>query len=303
MGPAPERRWWVLVGVGIVVLVGSYVGLVLTPAGQAVENAALRGADQVAAPERAESDQALAGITVISLAVACVLIVVVALLRRSVQLAAAALGTLVVALLVAEALKRVVLPRPALVEASAGYTGNSFPSGHTAIALGVLAAALLLATWRSRGVVMFVVAGWAVAIAGYTITSKWHRLSDTLGSAGITLVVASLAALWLHRRGLVRRVTTGGHRARVVLVVAPLMASLVVAVGLGGFLLVATGDLLDGDPVTDDNVFLAFQLLAAAGSVATALALWWSWHRLEVVIPARQQPDIVRAAAAKDTAA
>jgi hypothetical protein len=287
----------------MVVLVASYVGLVLTSTGQAVENAALRGADQVGTRARAESDDALAGITVITLAVACALIAVVALLRRSVQLAAAALGTVVVGLLIAEALKRVVLPRPALVEASAAYTGNSFPSGHTAIALGVLAAALLVATWRSRGVVVFVVANWAVAIAGYTITSKWHRLSDTLGSAGITLVVASLAALWLHRRGLVRRVVTGGHRARLVFVVAPLVASLLVAVGVGGFLLVATGDLLDRDPVTDDNVFLAFQLLAGAGSVATTLALWWSWHRLEVVTPVRRRPDTVPAASAKDTAA
>jgi len=150
---------------------------------------------------------------------------------------------------------------------------------------------------------MFLATSWAVAIAGYTITSKWHRLSDTLGSAGVTLVVASLAALWLHRRGLVRRVATGGHRARLVFVVAPFVVMLLLTVGLGGSLLVLTGDVLDRDPVTDYNVFLAFQLLAAAGSIATTLALWWSWHRLEVVIPARRRPDRVTAAEAEDAAA
>ena len=248
---APERRCWLLVAVGVLVVVASYVGLVLTPAGQAVENAALRGADQVGPQVRTESDEALTSITVASLAVACALIAVVGLLRRSIPLATAALGTVVASLLVTEALKRVVLPRPALVEASAAYTENSFPSGHT-------------------------------TIAGYTITSKWHRLSDTLGSAGIVLVVASLAALWLHRRGLVRHVETGGHRARIWFVVVPLALSLLVGVGLAAVLLVATGDLLDRDPVTEDNVFLAFQLLAGVGSVATTLALWWSWHRLEV---------------------
>jgi membrane-associated phospholipid phosphatase len=287
-------RWWLLVGVGLVVLVGSYSGLVLTAAGQAVENTALRGADQVDARTLAQSDEALAGITVASLAVACLLIVVAGIVRRSIPLAAAAVGTVGVGVVVAEILKRVVLPRPALVEVSQAYTGNSFPSGHTAIALGVLAAALLLSTWRLRGAVMFFVTSWAVSIAGYTITSKWHRLSDTLGSAGITLVVASLAALWLHRRGLVRRVDTGAHRMRVVLVVVPLALGCLVAVALGGFLLVATGDLLDRDPVTDYNVFLAHQVLAAAGSSATALALWWSWHRLEVVTTARHRhPDAV----------
>lgn len=58
------------------------MGPVLTPAGQAVENAALRSADQVNAQTRTESDEALAGITVTTLAIACVLIAVAGLLRR-----------------------------------------------------------------------------------------------------------------------------------------------------------------------------------------------------------------------------
>jgi hypothetical protein len=139
--------------------------------------------------------------------------------------------------------------------------------------------------------VMFVVASWAVAIAGYTLTAKWHRLSDTLGSAGVTMAVASLAALWLHRRGLVRPVRTGGHRARIVLVVVPLSLGCLAAVVVGVFLVVAAGDPAARDPVTDDDVFNGFRLLAGAGSVATALALWWSWHRLEVVTPAQRRRE------------
>ncbi len=287
-GRDPRRRWWALVGVGAVVLVASYVGFVLTLPGQALENAALRGADQVAEQSLAESDEALAGITVFSLGLACVLVAVVGLARRSPQLAVAAVGTIVAGQVVTQGLKRVVLPRPALVEASEAYTGNSFPSGHTTIALTVLAAALLLATWRARGVVMFLVASWAVAIAGYTLESKWHRLSDTLGSAGVTLAVASLAALWLHRRGLVRTVQAPVRRARVVLVVAPLALGAAVSLGLGVALLVLSKDVLGHDPVVEYNVYLALQSLAAFGSATTVLLLWWSWHRLEVVAPARQ---------------
>jgi membrane-associated phospholipid phosphatase len=275
------------VGVGAVVLVASYVGLVLTAPGQALENAALRGADQVAERSVADSDEALAGITVASLGVACLLIAVVGLVRRSLPLALAAVGTVVAGQVVTQGLKRFLLPRPALVEASEAYTENSFPSGHTTIALTVLAAALLLATWRTRGVVLFLVASWAVAIAGYTLESKWHRLSDTLGSAGVTLVIASLAALWLHRRGLVRAVGTPGHRARIVLVVVPLALGAAVSAALGVLLLVATSDPLGSDPVSEYNVYLALQSLAAFGSAATALLLWWSWHRLEVV-PSRE---------------
>jgi membrane-associated phospholipid phosphatase len=284
----PRRRWRALVGLGAAALVASYVGLVLTAPGQALENAALRGADQVAARSLAESDEALGGITVASLAVACALIAVVGLVRRSAPLAIAAVGTVVAGQVVTQGLKRFLLPRPALVEASEAYTGNSFPSGHTTIALTVLAAALLLATWRTRGVVLFVLAPWAVAIAGYTLESKWHRLSDTLGSAGVTLVIASLAALWLHRRGLVRAVEAPARRARVVLVAAPLALVAVVSVALGVFLLVASDNPLGRDPVVEYNVYLGLQCLAAFGSIATALLLWWSWHRLEVVTPARR---------------
>ncbi|WP_328475333.1 phosphatase PAP2 family protein [Actinoplanes sp. NBC_00393] len=301
-GRDPRRRWWILVAVGVTGLVGAYAGFVLTATGQALENAALRGADQVADWNLAESDEALAHITVASLAVACTVIAVVGLLRRSVPLAVAAVGTVVAGQVVTQGLKTFILPRPALVEASEAYTGNSFPSGHTAIALTVLAATLMLATWRVRGVALFFVASSAVAIAGYTLQSKWHRLSDTLGSAAVTLIVASLASLWLHRRGLVRTVTTGGHRARIVLVAAPLAIGTVVSAALGVLLLVASDDVLGADPVIEYNVYLALQSLAAAGSGATALALWWSWHRIEVVThadgAAPQRPDRSTSAAA-----
>jgi membrane-associated phospholipid phosphatase len=285
----PRRRWWALSIAGVVVLAASYAGFVLTATGQALENSALRGADQVSTASVAEADSVLHDITLASLGVACVVIGVVGLARRSVALAAAGVGVIVAGQVVSQALKRFVLPRPELVEASADYTGNSFPSGHTTIALTVLAAVLIVVPSRWRGVAMFVIAWWAVGIGAYTLTAKWHRFSDTLGAAGVTLVVASLAALWLHGRGLVRPVAGPPHRWRVVLVVAPLAALAVVSAALGLFLLAAGGDLLARDPVTEYNAYLGLQALAGAGSVATALALWWSWHRLEVVpVPARR---------------
>ncbi|WP_309134722.1 phosphatase PAP2 family protein [Cellulomonas sp.] len=282
-GRDPAARWRLLAVAGLAVLVASYAGLVLTTTGQALENAALRGADQLDARSVAEADDGLHTITLVSLGVACAVVALVGLLRRSWPLAAAAVGSVVAGQVVTQGLKRYVLPRPALVEASADYTGNSFPSGHTTIALTVLAAALLVATWRARGVVLLVVAPWAVGIAGYTLAAKWHRLSDTLGAAGVTLVVASLAALWLHRRGLVRTVDGAARRARVVLVAVPLAAVLVVSGGLGAFLLAAAPALLDRSAESDWVAFLALQSIAAAGSAATVLALWWGWHRLEVV--------------------
>jgi hypothetical protein len=53
----------------------------------------------------------------------------------------------------------------------------------------------------------------------------------------------------------------------------------------------------------DGNVCLALRLLAGAGSIATRLVLWWSWHRLEVVTPARRELESGTAVAATDAAA
>ncbi len=284
-------------GVGLVVIAMSYSGFVLTATGQAVENSALRGADQVSAASLTAADATLDAITLGSLAVACVVIGIIGLARRSVALAVAAIGTIVAGQVVAQGLKRFVLPRPALVEASTGYAGNSFPSGHTTIALSVLAAALMVSSSRWRGLAMLLVAWWAIGIGAYTLTAKWHRFSDTLGAAGVTLMVASLAALWLHSRGLVRPVDGPPRRWRVLLVVAPLTALAAATSALGLFILAAGGDLQERNPVTEYNAFLALQSLAGSGSILTALAVWWSWHRLEVV-PAAEHTSHVRRPAA-----
>lgn len=76
--------------------------------------------------------------------------------------------------------------------------------------------------------------------------------------------------------------------ALVVLAVLALLA--VTGLVLGVFLLVATPDVLAADPVVEYNVYLALQVLAGAGSAAAVLALWWSWHRLEVVRDADDGP-------------
>jgi membrane-associated phospholipid phosphatase len=282
----PARRWWLLAGAGVAVVLLSYVPLVLTSTGQAIENAALRGADQVDPAGLDEAQTALNAITVGSLLMGCLLVAAWGLLRHSVTLAVAGVGTIIAGQVITQSLKRIVLPRPALVDATAGYAGNSFPSGHTTIALTVLTAVLILSSYRWRGWVVLLTSSWATGIAAYTLTAKWHRLSDTLGAAGVTLLVGSLAALWLHRQGLVRSVEGPPRLLRVIVIAGLLTPAAVIGVLLGGLVLVLSPHLLDRDPVTDYNVYAAFQALAGAGSLATVLATWWGWHRLEVV-PAR----------------
>lgn len=201
----PARRWLIVAAACLVVLILVYVLAVLTVTGQELENAALRGADQAAARDQTAADQSLSRITLYSLGVAVVLVAVIGLLRRRPALAVAAVGVIVAGQVVTQGLKRFVLPRPSLVPLTGHYADNSMPSGHTTIAMTVLFAALLVVPYRWRGVTMVLLLSWAVGIGAYTVTAKWHRLSDTLAADAIALGLACLASWWLARRGVVHR--------------------------------------------------------------------------------------------------
>ncbi|WP_309068845.1 phosphatase PAP2 family protein [Microbacterium sp.] len=288
------RRWPVAAVTGAALLSGTYLIAVWTVGGQVLENAALRGADQVRPDELTVADQALGHITVWSLAVAVVLVAAVALARRRFDLAVAAVGVIVVGQLITQTLKRFVLPRPPLVEVIGDYMQNSFPSGHTTIAMTILFAALIVVPYRWRGVAMFFVLTWAIGIGAYTVTAKWHRFSDTLGADAVALICGCLAAWWLARRGAISPYTGRAHRGRIVLVVLVGIGALA-SLALGALLWIlplARGlDLAVADPAQDYTAYLGAHSLAAGASGATALIFWALWHRREVAD--RPRRDVV----------
>ena len=268
---------------GIVAVV-VYVLAVLTPVGQSLENAALRGADQLSAHEAGNANHNLDQITVYSLAVAVVLVAVIGLLRRRWELAVASVGVIVAGQIVTQGLKRYVLPRPSLVPLTGHYAENSLPSGHTTIAMTVLFAALIVVPYRWRGVALFFALSWAVSIGAYTVTAKWHRLSDTLTADAISLALACLASWWLARRGLVRHHDGQRRIPRILIIVLTALTGLL-SLALGAFLLGASlaDEGLDG--VLRDNtwiVYLAANSFASFGSIAAALAFLGTWRRLEI---------------------
>src|SRR5699024_2622920 len=175
-----------------------------------------------------------------------------------------------------------ILPRPELVEVTGDYTHNSFPSGHTTIAMTVLVAVLLVVPYRWRGWAMLVVMTWAVSIGAYTTTAKWHRFSDTLGADLGALIVGSIAAIILLRPGLVRA-TAQRLKLRVVYVVLMAIGGMI---ALGVRLLVgfsaAANDLHVA--VIDWDLYLTANSLATACPIIAAVAYWATWRRLEVVI-------------------
>ncbi|MFC6093006.1 phosphatase PAP2 family protein [Saccharothrix lopnurensis] len=282
--PIRPRRWAVIAvaASGVAALV--YVLAVWTVEGQELENAALRGADQADAAQAGEAWRALDEITVYSLVAAVVLIALVGVLRRRWDLAVAAVGVVVLGQVVVQGLKRFVLVRPPLVEVAGDYTHNSLPSGHTAIAMTVLFAAVIVVPHRWRGVVMLILLPWAVGIGQYTLTAKWHRLSDTLAADAIALALAALASWWLARRGGLHRYE-GPRRVGRVVIGAFAGVSAVVGLALGGVLwgvplarVGLAGVVRDHD--YEWNTYLGAGSFASAGSLIAALVFLISWRRL-----------------------
>lgn len=293
------RRWLVIAAVAFGAAVAVYLLAVCTETGQRLENAALRGADEASSRDAAQASHALNQITVYSLGVAVVLVALIGLLRRRIDLAVAAVGVIVGGQLVVQALKRYLLPRPELVDVTAGYAHNSLPSGHTTIAMTVLFATVIVVPYRWRGVAMLVVLTWAVGIGHYTLTAKWHRLSDTLAADAIALALACLVSWWLARRGALGR--DEGRPRILPIVLATLMSVMaLVTLILGGILWGIPLTQKGLDTATGDyawEIYLGATAFASAGSIIAALIFLASWRRIDSTgriadaVPGTARPD------------
>lgn len=287
-GPGPAElaaRWVALAVVAVLGGTGVYIAAVRTATGQRVENAALRGALQVNADEVTAADDALATFTLVSLGIAVAILAVIGWARGGVRLAAVAVGVVVAAVAVTELLKRVVLSRPLLVDAPEYLHHNSFPSGHTTVAMSVACATLMVVSWRWRTLAMALVISWTIGVGAYTVVARWHRLSDTLGADAVALLMASIGSLVLLRRRLVCRVA-GDRRAPLRTAVVVLASLYVVALAAVAVYVGLAGIGQDPGPTADYNIYLGAQGLASVGSVLALLLFWASWHRLEAVRPA-----------------
>lgn len=284
-GHPVSTRWLVGSIVSLIVLCGTYSYAVLTSTGQAHENAALRGADQLSASDSAVASEALGAITVGSLAAAIGAVALIGLIRRQLDLVIAGAGVIVAGQVVTQSLKRFVLPRPALVEVSGHFSHNSYPSGHTTIAMTVLFACLLVIGYRWRGVAMLVVLPWATGIGAYTISAKWHRLSDVIGGGAVSMLVGCLASWWLTRRRRVDRYDGGPYYGRMLFFgLVAIVTALFLVLGLFlWFIPVFRGTEFAVPSSADDyTAFLGAHAMAAASSGIFALAFWSLWHDLQI---------------------
>lgn len=260
----------VAAGLGLLV----YAGFVRTAAGQRWENAVLAGRARDETPTAVHrADGVLDHITVMSLGAAVGVLVVIGVVRRCHALTAVAVGTVAGSLALGEVLKRQVLGRPDLVGAPPKLLHNSFPSGHTTIAMSVLFGLALIVPYRLRGPVVGVCSLWAAGVGAYTVAAGWHRPSDTIGADLLVLTVACGLTAVLARTGRVRPAPGHRHPVGSLLVVGPLVCVAVLGLGTGGLL--AAGALSHAVPgwSRPGVAYTAGHALAAGASAATALAL------------------------------
>lgn len=278
------RRRWAVVAVGAVFFTSAvYLLAVRTRMGQAMEDAALRGADQVDPEVHRVALELFQTITVSSQVAAALIVGVIGLLRRQLWLSIAGMAVIFGGQAATQVLKYHALTRPDLGPVHGAFAENTLPSGHTTAAMSLLFAVLIVMPYRFRGVAMFFALTWAVGIGAYTVVIGAHRLSDTLAADAVALIVACAASLFLAQTGRVRAVVSPAaarYTLRTVFVTV-VGAVGVACMGLGVAAALDAVSARINDRPTQWYLFFGSQWLAAAGSIAAALLFWWTWHRLE----------------------
>lgn len=138
-------------------------------------------------------------VSVVSAAVALVIMIAVGLVRRRFRVALAAVVLVIGANLTTEILKNFVISRPDLGLDLGGHGGartiaNSLPSGHTTVVFSLVLAAVLVSPRALRWLVT--AAGAAVGgLTGLaTVIAGWHRPSDVVAALLVTLAWAALVS-------------------------------------------------------------------------------------------------------------
>jgi len=251
---------------------------VRTGHGQLLDTAALTGNSIGWAKIEDLVGTTLNAISVLSLVVATVVIVFIALARGRIVLAVAAILLIAGANVTTQLVKYVTI-RPNLgIDVERAAAGNSLPSGHTAVVGSVAVALVLVLPARVRGVGAVVGASLAALAGVATLSAGWHRPSDAVAALLIVGAWAAAAGLLLIAAQRVEPVATrepvrSPHRVAVALLVVAGVALLAVA----AVALNLTEQVLDvpADELSRRRLFAAYAGGAAgiAGTAAVVTAL------------------------------
>lgn len=177
---------------------GLYVVFVRTRTGQLVDSAALYGNSIGQSHIREVVSTVLGVVSVASLAVTTLVIALIALSRRRVWVAVAAVGLIGAANVTTQVLKD-LLVRPDLTPGFGlgGSAANSLPSGHTTVAMSAAVALVLVVPPRLRGATALAGGAYAALTGVATLSAGWHRPSDAMAACLVVGFWACVAGLGL----------------------------------------------------------------------------------------------------------
>ena len=223
-------RLGALVGLCLALVAVLYVIAVHTSWGQRIDDAAVVG--RTLRPRVLQAtDRVLNTISVASLALGGIAVMLVALMRSRPHLALAAGVVIVGANVTTQILKTGILDRPDLVgpRDPLGVT-NSFPSGHSTVAMSLAVAFVLVVPAAARSIAAAGGLVYATLVGAGTVTAGWHRPSDVVAAYLIVMAWAGISvAVLIDREG------AGADTARVPWLAAraPSLSPFLIGTGVG----------------------------------------------------------------------
>jgi membrane-associated phospholipid phosphatase len=255
----------------VTALIAVYLLAVWTEIGQRFEDAVLRAADRVVgSTEEVRALDTLASVSVPTVLVATVAVAGIGFARRRPFLGLVSAGAMVAAIVTTEVIQRIG-HRPILLDTGYRREDQSFPSGHTTVAMAVMCGLVLVIPYRFRGLALLAATGYAASVGVATVTASWHRPSDTIGAGLIVVAYACVAVAVLARSGRVRSSTPGTLAQRGARIVLAGAVAGVAAVALVSAVVAARRALSAADGgIAYAAALWAGRLLALSGSAAVA---------------------------------
>ncbi len=189
---------FLIAGGEALIIVMLFREFVLTRGGQLVETIALASNTLGSARIGQPVNSVLDAISIVAVVIVMLVVSFIALIRKRFALAVTSVVLIGGANLSAELLKR-YLVRPNLgIDEARAAAGNSFPSGHTAIAASAVVAFVLVLPPRLRGIGAVFGSLYAAVVGIATLSAGWHRPSDAVAAFLLVGVWAALAGILLR---------------------------------------------------------------------------------------------------------
>jgi len=164
--------------------------------GQTFDNAAFQASYRVKDDLWMLAEPVLDVVSVVFIAVAIVVVMIIALLRKKWMLALQVAVLIAGANVTTQVLKKMVLDRPDFDVVWGPY--NTLPSGHTTVAASVSAALLLVVPrgWRPITALAAVVYSSATGLS--TMVGQWHRPSDVIAAILVVGAWTAFVCVFSH---------------------------------------------------------------------------------------------------------